>query len=155
MDFPALLPQGLHPKTWAEIEAMCVTGIPLSTSRPTLLAGLRALVDRLVAEGVVGDLWIDGSFVTQKLEPADVDIVLHLSPATFTGGTPTMQDFLRWIGSSDLAVRAQVKAQYHCDSYLCFDVPPVPRDYWERQFGRDRDGNLKGIAVLPIPGGVQ
>src|SRR5262245_28434346 len=126
MDFPPLLPQGLHAKTWAEIEAMCVTGIPLSTSRPTLLAGLRALVDRLMAVGVTGELWIDGSFVTQKLEPADVDIVLHLTPAAFSNGGQALQALLRWIGSGDAAIRAQVKQQFHCDVYLCFDYPPVP-----------------------------
>ena len=155
MDFPALLPHGLHPTTWAVLEAMCVKGIPLSTSRPTLLAGLRALVDRLVAEGVTGELWVDGSFLTQKIDPADVDIVLHLSPTTFTSGTATLQDLLRRIGSRDAAIRADVRSQYHCDSYLCFDVPPVPRAYWEGQFGRDRDGKPKGIAVLSIPGGLQ
>jgi hypothetical protein len=93
--------------------------------------------------------------VAARFEPRCLSRVVPETPATFTNGGQAMQDFLRWIGSSDGAIRVQVEAQYHCDAYLCFDTPPVPRAYWERQFGRDRAGQEKGIAVLAIPGGVQ
>ena len=163
MDYPPLLAQGLHPRNWTELHDLCATGFPLSQSRATLLAGLRAIVDRLCAENIVGDLWVDGSLLTQKLEPSDVDFVLILQPQVYLNGTPGQRAMIEWLGTRDVAVRAQTKHDYGCDTYICFDTPPghplYPgrdmRQYWQNQFGNDRSSSPKGIAVLMIPGGVQ
>jgi hypothetical protein len=69
-DFPPLLPEGLHPTTIAELRELCVAGFPLSNGRERIMAGLEAVVQRLEQEGIVGDLWVDGSFMTQAIEPA-------------------------------------------------------------------------------------
>lgn len=163
MEYPPLLPAGLHVKTWAELQTMCVDGMPLSPNRAALIAGLRRIVDRLCAEGITGDLWIDGSFLTEKLEPGDIDLVLALAPDSYMGGTPNQRQLIEWLGSDNAAVRAQTKQDHHCDTYIFFEVAPGhplypgfdPRTYWANQFGRDRNNGPKGIAVLSIPGGVQ
>lgn len=153
-----MLPPGLHPKGWAELHHLCVGQFPTSSTRADLLTGLRQIVDRLVAEGLVCDVWVDGSFLSEKLDPGDIDLVLAVAPDVYIGGTPEQRGILEWLGSSDAAVHQATKATFGCDTYLFFDAPdvlPEMRSYWLKQFGNDRSGNPKGIAILHIPGGVQ
>lgn len=77
-EFPPLLEPGFHVTTLADLRSGCVTAFPLSKSRAQIMDGLEKFVDMLRSEGIVGDLWIDGSFMTQKLDPEDVDIVLSV-----------------------------------------------------------------------------
>lgn len=163
IDYPPLLVVGLHAKTWTEIEALCVTGFPLSQSRSQILSGFRRIVDRLCAEGIEGDIWTDGSFLTQNIEPRDVDFVLRLDIGFIPRITPQQIATLKWLGTDDPQTRAEIKRDYMCDSYVFCDAPvghplnpgPDMRQYWLNQFGRDRSRNEKGIAVLSIPGGVR
>lgn len=99
---------------------------------------------------------MNGSFLTQKIEPGDVDFVLCLAPEVYMLGTPAQQALIQWLAGTE--THAQIKNDHSCDSYVFFDTlggPPDMRLYWLTQFGTDRDGNPKGIAVLSIPGGVR
>ena len=120
------------------------------------MAGLRAMVDRLVAVGIRGDLWIDGSFLTTKTDPDDVDIVLELSQATTDNPSKAQANILSWFASVDATDVRQKRSDYACDCYLFVAESGVgpKRQYWLSQFGRDRHGNSKGIAVLPINDGA-
>ncbi len=160
MDYPPLLPAGLHPRTWAELQTLCVDGFPLSQSRTAIFTGLRGIIDALCTEGVVGELWVDGSFLSSKIDPGDVDFVLSIAPDVYMLGTPTRQALIHRLATTDPAERAAIKQAFGCDPYVFFDAPvPVgawnARAYWLKQFGYDRSNNVKGIAVLSLPGGVQ
>ena len=113
------------------------------------MAGLLAMVDLLTSDGIRGDLWVDGSFVTTKLDPDDVDVVLEL--AEITGVTPAQEERLQWFSSRQAADVAQKYDDYGCDCYVTIRST---RDYWLSQFGRDRGNNPKGIAILQINGGA-
>jgi hypothetical protein len=162
VDYPPLLPAGLHPKTWGELEALCVTAFQLSQSREEKFSGLRRLIDRLRADGIEGELWVDGSFLTQKNEPGDIDIVLSVDLNFVIRGNPEQLALLSRLGSANPATRAEVLRDYSCDTYILFDIPVGDpnypgrdmRQYWLDQFGSDRSGNPKGIAVVSIHGGV-
>lgn len=156
-DYPPLLPGGLHPRTVEELPPLCVADFPLSTSRAGLMTGLRAMVDLLATDGIQGDLWVDGSFLTRKLEPEDVDVVLEVAATALRAATPVQVARLTWFSSRQRADVAQKRGQYFCDCYLFVEVPGMPsmRGYWLRQFGRDRSNNPKGIVVLQINGGAR
>jgi hypothetical protein len=62
------LPPGIHTATLDEIEAVFVT----TPRRHLLFVGLRRAVQNLQAAGV-RRIFIDGSFVTTKADPNDVD----------------------------------------------------------------------------------
>ena len=62
------LPNGDHRATLEEIEGR----FGFTPRRHWLLKGLRAAVKALWAAGVE-DIFIDGSFCTEKLDPGDVD----------------------------------------------------------------------------------
>jgi hypothetical protein len=122
---------------------------------------LRTLVSRLSGEGIEGDLWIDGSFVTEKIEPRDIDIALEVSEAFLSKATPSQSALLDWLG--DPKNREEIKRDYSCHAFVfCAVAPGHPlypgfdiRNYWRKQFGTDRRNNPKGIVVLALNGGVK
>jgi hypothetical protein len=63
-----LLPPGVHWATWKEFEQH----FNFSPRRQVLLVGLKAAIDNLAFAGCA-TIYIDGSFVTRKLEPNDFD----------------------------------------------------------------------------------
>ena len=89
-----LLPKGVHDCTLSEIELrFCWT-----PRRRALFSGLQRFIsDEIVPAGLHCPLWIDGSFVRNKPEPNDIDIVLDLTHLDDIGGLATaMAIRLRW-----------------------------------------------------------
>jgi hypothetical protein len=137
--------------TLGDLRAMCVAAFPLSTTRPPIMDGVEQVVNRLIGAGVKGHLWVDGSFLTEKIDPNDVDCVLPFD-AAIQRGTPE-GDAIEW-----LAVSPQ-RAQFYCDAY-CFPVYPnghplyahgvMAATYWVRQFGWSRGQDVKGIATVRL-----
>jgi hypothetical protein len=122
------------------------------------MAGLEAVVQRLEQEAIVGDLWVDGSFMTEAIDPADVDVVLFVSPEFYDGATVDQQGFLQnWFGPYGPSV------DHECHAFLACEFPqghpqhvPEMREYWLRQYGTGHDEvSPKGIAVVAVGGGLQ
>src|SRR5690349_15300947 len=67
-DEDGLLPAGIHEATWEEFEAR----FGFHPQRRALLLGMRAAMDALKEAGC-RTVYINGSFVTAKEEPADYD----------------------------------------------------------------------------------
>ena len=119
--------------------------------------GLRGIVDKLIAAGIRGDLWVDGSFLTEKLEPGDTDVALEVSEAFLMAATTVQRGILSWLWDP------ATKSTYMCHAFSFCDVPAGHalhvgfdiRGYWLDQFGSDRGNSPKGIVVLAINGGVQ
>ena len=90
-DLPSLYPLGFHPLTLGEVERACVEAFPLSRSRRTIMDGLHDFHRLLVTSGVVGNLWLDGSFTTEKIDPKDVDLVLMCKAELYDEGSPAVR----------------------------------------------------------------
>lgn len=158
-EYPRLLTPGLHPMTMAQVKALCVDGFPTSNTRGTIFAGLTSLLAELsTASGMVGNVWIDGSFVTQKIDPADCDLVVEAPGIqVLDQGPPVLQKLLKTRFKTE---REQTKIAYHCDVFIFPDYPVVHADYgvsvslrayWLKQFGFDRAKQPKGMAVVTLP----
>ena len=115
--------------------------------------GLESVIARLANDGVEGQLWVDGSFLTEKIDPEDSDVVFVFTDAFAQQATPVQIARIKWL-EDDL------KFGYRCDSYFFVEYPPGhPRSgygewmraYWIKQFGFSRTNELKGMAVVPVP----
>ena len=156
LDFPNLIPLlGFHTFTLENIEQVCVDPFPLSTSRLTIMQGLRTFVQRLHEDGVEGQLWIDGSFLTEKIDPKDVDVLLLYDGVAYNAGSKVARDRVDW-------VIANQKHTLSCDSYVLMEYPKGHSlhtegewwyAYWHRQWGFSRDDDPKAIVVLELGGG--
>jgi hypothetical protein len=155
-EFPPLLQVGLHQMTLEELRKLCVGRFPHSTIREEIMIGLEKTIGELEQSGIEGDLWIDGSFLTECVNPADVDVVLRISSDFHQRATAEQNEKLKWFDST------APKKKYRCDSYKWVDYPEGHQLYWEsewdraywiRQYGWTRDLDYKGIAVVRVGGG--
>lgn len=119
------------------------------------MAGLESMVAEFWRQDLVGDLWVDGSFLTIKIDPADVDIVLAMKADFVSTLTATQHNFLEWYSSNNLK-----DTDYCCDNYFFVEYPESHkkfassvdrRSYWRKWFSTARDGKTrKGIARLSL-----
>lgn len=145
--------------TLAEARVRFVEPFDLSATRPRLFDALVAFVDTLRTAGVTGTLWLDGSFVTEKINPNDIDLVMFVALTHF--------EALPHAGR--LAVQSAGEPQDGgLDNYLSVDYPAghakhrlsrEMRAYWWRQFSRGEPGDTgksraKGIAVVEFGPGA-
>lgn len=153
-EFPPLLPPGLHHKSLEEVESLCVKSrrFELSKTRQEIMNGLKTVVDRLEKVGITGELWVNGSFLTEKIDPEDVDIVLCVNSEQCEIASDEQIKVLDWL-------EGNLKDSLHCDSYLRTEwsenhdhywLGEYYRAFWMKQFGFSRGEDLKGIAVLVL-----
>jgi hypothetical protein len=113
--------------------------------------GIEAICGALSTALIPSEVWVDGSFLTQKIDPADVDLAVRLPYSRLPNPSPEQGALLQRISSKNFA---------GCDSYVFLDYPnghaqyavgDMMRAYWQRQFGFSRNDQFKGIAVTRTP----
>ena len=152
-EYPPLLPVGLHVVSVTQLVNLCVTPFPLSSTRKNIMHGLQKVLDRLDWAGVEAEVWVNGSFLTQKMDPEDSDIAVRVSYNVYESGTAEQRAVLDWLGNEDL------KPDYLCHSFFWVEWPvshpmywvgEYERAYWLRQWGFSRGEEYKGIAVVKL-----
>lgn len=144
------LPPGFHDWSTKEIEANLVKDFENTKTRRLLFMGFIALRNQMRLLLRDAEQWLDGSYVTDKIDPADVDIVTIADKTDFD--SLSLEDQLRLQG---LVSGKTTRNEVMCDSYF---VPRVPRCHphhlelerlriwWREFFGHDRQGRSKGIV---------
>lgn len=152
-EYAPLLPEGLHPVDETALRQLCLASFPRSRTRGRLFAAMEQLIALLRNSGIAAEVWIDGSFVTRKPDPRDVDVVLFVDWSFAESGTPRQRTVIR-----DLDDRTPVVPS-GLDLFTVIEYPvghplhtpsAVPRRYWALEFGHDRDGRPKGILTLTV-----
>ena len=136
-----MLPEGLHDATLPEIRRR----LGFSDRRAALIYDLERCLGYLGSFDVLESVVIDGSFVTDKQEPGDIDLLLVPRADRVLG-----LDFARL--ATELAQnRQEFKEEFGCDAY------PVDGNDTEiyRQrlsfFSTDHDGNVRGLLRVGMP----
>jgi uncharacterized protein DUF6932 len=143
------LPPGAHQTAPREVEQRLVEVFPASVTRRALHHDWRARREGIFALVPADMEWVDGSFVSLKLDPADVDVVTFVDGDTLDAlSAADKQTFLDLFGS-----RLRTKLATGCDSFLVI-VRPVGHAhratydafaaYWHKWWSRDRAGTEKG-----------
>ncbi len=145
-EFPNLLPAGFHEFNIVDLAALCVTPFATSHRRSLLLNGLLAFIKEVTNIGIAGELWFDGSFITQKVDPDDVDLLV-----VFDGKTMNQLSVAHQNSVKRLFDPAYAKSHYNCDVYSVPSDDMVMVSYWRGWFGFQRDGKSpKGIAWIKL-----
>src|SRR5260370_42549143 len=79
-DCERCFPSGEHVLTLEQLWEVGVFKLPLSKTRREIMKGFERILRDLTALKVVGDLVIDGSFLTEEIDPDDLDFTLIVSP---------------------------------------------------------------------------
>ena len=107
----------------------------------TLLEGLRRALEALQKAGCKR-VYIDGSFVTAKVEPLDFDGCWEMDGVDPDNLDPVLLKFAN--------KRAAQKAKYRGEFFLAdSDADPAGTRFIEF-FQRDKDGNAKGIIAIDL-----
>jgi hypothetical protein len=112
-DCPPLLPAGEHVRSVEEIRDLCVSNFSLSTTRKAIMDGFLKIVEMLEAERVVCELVVDGSFLTEEIDPDDIDFAVVVTPQFYDACTASQRKLLDWIGD-DKGLRAHI-----CVTAIC------------------------------------
>lgn len=153
-EFPPLLPLGFHPMTLAEMRVAFVDKIAGSKRRKPVMDGLEKVIQKVVADKLESDVWINGSFLTKKIDPDDSDILVVMKPDFLANATQVQKATIDWLGT-DLKA-----AGFLCHSQVFWDCPSGHPEYdtsrwfcayWLRQFGFSRKDEPKGIALIKTP----
>lgn len=155
VEYPPLFPAELRPFTVAELRALCVDGFPLSDTRDVIMSCLEHVCSILAQAGIVGDLWVDGSFLTQKIDPEDADVVLVVRSEFLDAATTEQREAVDWFADEFGELKRWLRC--HCyplvmypDGHAMFWSSTYRHAYWLRQWGFSRANVLKGIAVVKL-----
>lgn len=148
MPFPllnagGLLPEGVHDSTLDEIRAR-FGAFQESDRRVKLFAKLVELVQTMSASGLFEELLIDGSFVTSKPAPNDIDVLAVLKPG---------HDFERDLPMSEYSMvsRTLLRRRFGFDVIVAERSSDVYNSYVEF-FSRVREAprSKKGLLRLKL-----
>lgn len=111
-----VLPPGVHPATLAEIEERF--GGP-SELRRVQMESVRWMID-LAKRAGVRRIVLNGSFVTDIIEPNDVDCVLLIGPE-FPKNSAAEQELRRGLPFLDVALVDQADFDYFVERFFSLD----------------------------------
>ncbi|PSL24629.1 DUF6932 family protein [Dyadobacter jiangsuensis] len=134
---------------WATFKAEFVDAFPRSSTRQVIFQSFSVYMEKLVT--IIGTdfhQWIDGSFVTRKLNPNDIDFVTFANAKTFSRNEHALSNLREYSREQSL----------HLDGYFVKDYPTDHKHFirsyldskqWIHEFIRDsRKGQSKGFVQL-------
>lgn len=145
MEHAPLFPPGLHDVAEHELDNHFLGAFAESRTRPALVAGLRSFLAALQRVGVAFEVWLDGSFCTEKTDPNDVDLVVFADEYELNQLEPTIQRHL-----AGLLDRTNARRQFGCDVLFSPAADMNLRSYWRGWYGFDRLERPKGMAKLVV-----
>lgn len=154
-DEHGVLPDGVHKCDEKGFKQRFVDEFPASETRPRLRQGFRALREEVVKHGPPGVQWVDGSFVTTKLNPGDIDIVTFMDLERLNALSRDNQAAVERLVKG----RECTKAAYGCHTFLVPSCEPnhpffpkfeQRRRYWRKWFGKTRPGRSKGFVAMAL-----
>jgi hypothetical protein len=141
LDNDGYLPPGIHDATLAQVEE--AFGQRQSSDRRARLFGnLRRYLQELLAWGQAREVILNGSFVTAKPDPGDIDLLVVLEPGFDFAAPVTPAEY-------NLLNHTRAKQVYGFDVFTVPEGSPM-RDGVVEMFSRDsrRGGAEKGILRL-------
>lgn len=145
-DWPPLLHPGFHETDVSSLHEKFVKPFGNNDRRRDLTERLTKFINKFSEFGVQCEIWLDGSYVTEKPMPNDVDVVVLLNAKQVNQMSP---DALKAL--SDHLDRNTAKARYSCDVYYIEDDHRDKKAYWRGLFGFCHDQKTpKGLAVVRV-----
>jgi hypothetical protein len=147
-EYPPLFPAGFQQLEDGELDAVFVESFTPRERRKVLLARFRALLGVVRSWSIPCDVWIDGSFSTEKPEPEDID-ALFVFDRKALNATPDnrRREIMAVLGRD---AHTETKLRYSCDAFFVADDDDVMRSYWRGWFGFTRNEEPKGIPVMRV-----
>ncbi|HEX2898740.1 MAG TPA: hypothetical protein VHS96_03375 [Bacteroidia bacterium] len=146
-----LLPKGDHELTLEQVYSICVEGFtPINERREHLFV---QFTDFLIYFRELGfrphEIWIDGSFVTKKPDPGDIDLLIVLNMGEVAQLPRAVQDMI----FAEFG-RGPASRKFECDAHLAPSTDGERIKYYLNLFRNLSNKNTfkkKGIIKLKMP----
>ena len=151
-DAMPLLAPGGHLVSLSEIHTRFVQGVRNEVHREKLFLGLEELVQRLLLAEIPCEFWVDGSFLTEKEFPDDIDIFILVDSDVNDSLDEEKTRLLLDIntGYSPIGMDAQVYTIYNRGHSHFGTSADVGRE-WASGYGIENSEKwLKGYAILRL-----
>ncbi len=142
---------GIHKYTFAKFEKQFVLDFITSETRLNIYENFRKWFEQLLKISAPKYMWLNGSFLTKKINPNDLDLVVFYYPEDISASVA---------GKLGSFIHESAK-QYFCDAYFCLSLRhlnevqksqfgnyEIMETYWMGQFGFDRNRIPKGIIEI-------
>lgn len=143
-EYPPLLTSGIHVKTLDDIKAICVYNFVNTLRRMLIYEKFCEFLSILSQFHIWFEIWIDGSFVTEKEEPDDIDVVIFAKKTEINNLTAYYKNSF-W-----LLISRDCKKLYLTDAYFATIEDYSSRSYWRGWFGFTREEKPKGMIKLEV-----
>lgn len=148
IDYPPLFAPGIHEVVNEQLEQHFVDPFAIPDHRQRLVDRFRALIKRISGLGLSFEVWIDGSFATEKAEPEDIDALFLFDADAINASSELVQSELASIFGEE--GRRDTRLRYSCDVYVIASADESMRSYWRGWFGFTRDEKPKGIPCMRV-----
>lgn len=145
MEFEPLLAPGIHDITKETLEHHFVSPFALQEKRKQLIERFGFLLEKVEEIGIAFEVWVNGSFVTKKDEPNDIDIAFFYDPIQ-ANALPAEKKTL----FMEVADNSVSKYRYNCDVYFLPNNNVHLRSQWRGWFGFTRMETAKGFARINL-----
>jgi len=157
------LSPGVHPMNLEGFKAYFVDKFPKSSTRRKIYRGFKRYVVKIYCLGVLHSVFVDGSYVTKKDSPGDIDISLVYNASKVEALSSTEKEIL-WNLTSD-SFQEENKRKFDTHPYLCIGLyPPTNKELYLRSkkrisqclafWGHDRKKQPKGLVYIPFQEGA-
>lgn len=146
-----LFPPGIIETDMQTLERVCVFERPNNETRASLFSRLTIYFQQLSLIGVTLHVWVDGSFVTTKETPGDIDLCIWFNAKEMDGVNPDKQQLAATLLHTEN--KAQLRARYGVDVYYAVHGDVNTRMYWRGCYGFIRETEqAKGIPEIVVGG---
>ena len=132
---PPLWPSGFSDILIADLDSTFLTPFGPNPIRKGLLAHLKRYLAKLRKVGIPFQVWIDGSFATQKPNPNDIDLIVGVREGDIASLSDAQSELLEGLTYR----RNRVILQYKVDVYLVNLDNESEQDHWITFFSTDKD----------------
>ena len=146
MTYDPIYQAGIHSKTEPEIQSELIDCFNDNSTRATIWSRFNTFLDEVRKIGIDFEVWLDGSYVTDKEEPADIDAVFFFRQADLNNLDNTQTKYVEFLFGKP--TKHIIKARYQSDVFLAPLEDQNLRSYWRGWFGFTRTEVPKGIVRL-------
>jgi hypothetical protein len=140
-EFDPILPAGIHCMTLEEFRFKFVDQFSYSTRRRLIFDKFSQFLDKVLSVKFVTELWLNGSFITEKPEPGDIDVVAFYDESKSNRLDDSFRDFLRDIEFIQLNFLTDIRFSSNNENW---------KSYWRGWYGFSRDQKPKGFVRLKL-----
>ena len=133
---------------WSTFKAEFVDAFPQSDTRQVIFRNFSEYIEKLIP--IIGNgfhQWIDGSFVTRKLNPRDIDLVTFIDADIYYSNEPEI-DLLRAYHRDNKTGVDEYFVKIYPETHLKHAFYHMDLFQWRNQFTTSRARKSKGFIQL-------